>query len=351
MANPELKIGKRFVGNDHPCFVIAEAGVNHNGDVNLALKLIDKAKKAGADAVKFQTFSAEKVASSCAPKAKYQLETTDSDESQLDMLRKLALDCEDHRRLAAHCRENDIIFLSSPFDKESADFLHELAVPAFKIPSGEITNHDLLTHVAQKGIPLIVSTGMCFLNEVEEAVNVIRAAGCRELALLHCVSDYPAKPESCNLRAMQTLKRSFDVPTGFSDHTQGSVVALAAVALGACIIEKHFTLDNSMAGPDHKASCEPDELAALISDIRVLEQSLGSGEKRPADCEIDNRRIVRRSIAAKYDLPEGTVIKDDMLTCLRPADGIAPFKLDELMGRTLSRALKAGQLMTWDDLE
>lgn len=346
-----LNIAGRQVGPGHSCFIIAEAGVNHNGDVELAKRLVDVAAEAGADAVKFQTFKAERVISATAPKAEYQLQTTDPSESQLDMARRLELSPEAHRELQAYCQERGILFMSTPFDKESADLLDELGVPVFKIGSGEITNWPFLEYVARKGKPIILSTGMSYLSEVDEAVRVIRDAGCDQLVLLHCVSNYPADPADANLRAMQTMATAFHVPVGYSDHTPGIEVALAAVALGACVIEKHFTLDKNLPGPDHRASLEPHELQALVAGIRTVELALGNGAKRPARSEVDNRLVVRRSLAAASDIPEGTVLRSDMLQALRPASGISPALVEHVVGRRVRRSLKSGQLIAWSDLE
>jgi N-acetylneuraminate synthase len=263
-----IQVGNKLIGPGQPVFVIAEAGVNHNGDLKLARALIDVAVEAGADAVKFQTFRAERLATPDAPKAEYQVQTTGNAESQFEMLRRLELSADAHRELQAYCHERGIIFLSTPFDEEAVDLLDESGVAAFKISSGDLTNSPLLEHVASKGKPVILSTGMSELSELIEAVSVLNTAGCENPVLLHCVSNYPADPAEVNLRAMQTMRSAFDVPVGFSDHTQGIDVALAAVALGACVIEKHFTLDRTMPGPDHRASLEPTELRELVRSIR-----------------------------------------------------------------------------------
>lgn len=350
MVKP-VSISGHLIGPGCPCFIIAEAGVNHNGDLALARWLVDVAAEAGADAVKFQTFRAERLVSPTAPKAEYQRQTTDADESQLEMLRRLELSPAAHRELAAYCQQRGLIFLSTPFDEESADLLDGLGVPAFKIGSGEITNHPFLEYVARKGKPLILSTGMSYLSEVDEAVWVIRHAGCEQLVLLHCVSSYPARPADANLRAMQTMAAAFGVPVGYSDHTPGLEVALAAVALGACVIEKHFTLDRNLPGPDHRASLEPHELRALIAGIRTVEQALGDGIKRPVPAEADTRAVARRSLAARVDIPAGTVVQPAMLTALRPSSGIHPSLLKHVVGRRTRRPLTAGQFIDWSDLE
>ena len=268
-----LRIGDKQIGLGQPAFFIAEAGVNHNGNVENAKRLVDIAADAGADAVKFQTFRAQELASSAAPKAKYQEDHSGADESQLEMLKRLELSTEDFQEIEKHARLRGIIFLSTPFDAESVDMLDQLRIPAFKIPSGEITNWPLLEHIAAKNKPVILSTGMSYLSEIEQAIGVIRAAGCSHLAVLHCTSNYPAAAASSNLRAMQTISEMFNVPTGLSDHTLGMEMAIAAVAMGARIIEKHFTLDKSLPGPDHQASLAPDELRSLIHSIREVAQA------------------------------------------------------------------------------
>jgi len=350
-VNKGIDFAGRLVGPGHPCFVIAEAGVNHNGDPELARRLVDVAAEAGADAVKFQTFHAKRLVSPTAPKAAYQRQTTDASESQLEMLRRLELSPAAHRELRDYCRAKGVLFLSTPFDEESADLLDELGVPVFKIGSGEITNHPFLEYVARKGRPIILSTGMSYLGEVDEAYWAIRRAGCGDVVLLHCVTDYPAAPASANLRAMQTLAAAFPAPVGYSDHTPGLEVALAAVALGACVLEKHFTLDRSLPGPDHRASLEPHELKSLVAGIRTVELALGDGIKRPAPAEMGNREVARRSLVAAQAIAPGTVITREMLTAKRPATGIPPTLVDLVVGRTARRPLAAGQFLAWSDLE
>ena len=340
-----VEIAGRKVGPGQPCFVIAEAGVNHNGDLGMAHRLVDVAAQAGADAVKFQTFKAERLAMPDAPKAKYQLQTTDTAESQYEMLRRLELSAEAHRNVVAYCREKGILFMSSPFDEESADFLAELGVAVFKIPSGEITNVAFLAHVARKGKPLIVSTGMSYLGEVETAVRTLEQTGNRDFVLLHCVSDYPARPGDVNLRAMQTMAAAFGVPVGYSDHTPGLEVALAAVALGACVIEKHFTLDRNLPGPDHQASLEPDELAALVQGIRTVEAALGHGRKEPAASEANTTAVARKSLVAARDIPSGTVLTEDLIAVKRPGTGLPPVMKPYLVGRVAQVTIPVGTLL------
>ena len=350
MGVEAITIGKRRVGPNQPVFIIAEAGVNHNGDVELAKQLVDVAAEAGADAVKFQTFKAERVVSATAPKAEYQLQTTDPSESQLDMVRRLELSPEAHREVWAYCQERDALFMSTPFDEESADLLDKLGVPVFKIGSGEITNWPFLEYVARKKKPIILSTGMSYLNEVDEAVRVIRDAGCGQLVLLHCVSNYPTDPTDANLRAMQTMATAFSVPVGYSDHTLGIEVALAAVALGACVIEKHFTLDRNLLGPDHRASLEPDELAALVRGIRTIEAALGHGRKVPAASEANTAAIARRSLVAVRDIPAGTVLTEELIAIRRPGTGLSPAVRPYLVGRTVRTTIPAGALFTLEML-
>lgn len=322
--------------------MIAEAGVNHNGDLAFAERLVDAAAAAGADAIKFQTFNADDVVASGAPKAGYQLERTPETESQLEMLRALELDPGAHARLVARCRERSLAFLSTPFDVASVELLVGLGVPALKIASPDLTNVLLLERAAATGLPLIASTGLATADEVEEALQVLPRGA---TVLLHCVSAYPAPVEEANLRAIPTMAERFGVPVGYSDHTLGADVPLAAVALGACVVEKHLTLDRTLPGPDHAASMEPGELAALVHSIRAVESALGDGVKRPSPSEEANRPIVRRSLAAARDLSTGTTLEREMLTALRPGTGIAPTRVGEVVGRTLVRDVSRGELL------
>lgn len=331
-------------------YVIAEAGVNHNGSVDLALQLVDAAKASGADAVKFQSFRADLLATRSAHKAAYQERTTAQSESQFEMLRRLQLDAAAHLTILEHCKKIGIQFLSSPFDEQSADMLEELNVPLYKIPSGEITNLPLLQHMAGKRKPLILSTGMCTLGEVEEAVHVLQDAGCVELTLLHCVTEYPAPYAEVNLRAMHTLKLAFGLPVGYSDHTPGIEIAIAAAALGAEVIEKHFTLDRSLAGPDHAASLEPLELQQMVTAIRHVEAALGSGIKAPAPCELPNISVARKSLVASCALPSGHRLEAGDLAIKRPGDGLAPKFLPVLIGRTLRVAIERDDKLNWEHL-
>jgi N,N'-diacetyllegionaminate synthase len=343
-----VHIADRIIDAETPCLVIAEAGVNHNGSVDMAHQLVDVAASIGADAVKFQTFKAENLVTTTAPKADYQQKSTDVAESQLDMLRKLELDADAHVALLKHCRDKDIIFLSTPFDEPSADLLDQLGVPAFKTPSGEITNLPYLQHVASKGKPVITSTGMSYLSEVEAAVRVIENTGNHQLILLHAVSNYPAAPQDINLRAMHTMSAAFGYWAGYSDHTVGVEVPLAAIALGARVLEKHFTLDRSLPGPDHQASMQPGELASLIQGIRMVEAALGHGRKVPAASEANTAAVARKSLIAACEIPADTLITEDMIAIKRPGTGLPPGFRDVLVGLRTRVAISKDALLKLD---
>ena len=341
-----IKIDGKTVGEGYPCFIIAEAGVNHNGSVELAKKLINTAKEAEVDAVKFQTFKAKYVAIKNAEKAEYQKETT-GECSQYDMIKKLELTEEDFKELAGYAKKKDVIFLSSPFDKESVDLLDEINVPAYKVASGEMTNLSLLKCIAKKEKTIILSTGMATLGEIKEALKIIRNEGVEDIILLHCVSNYPTKIEDANLKAMETLKQAFKIPVGFSDHTLGITAPIAAVALGACIIEKHFTRDKNLPGPDHKASLEPDELKDMVMAIRDVEKALGTGIKRPTTEEEEIKKVVRRSIVAMVDISKGRTITEDMLDFKRPGTGIEPKYIDMIVGKKAKEDIRKDEIVTW----
>jgi len=328
------------INDNGPIFIIAEAGVNHNGSILRAKQLIEVASEAGADAVKFQTFIAEEVVSTDTPKAEYQKQTTDASESQLDMIKKLELSKGDHQELMDYADHKKIMFLSTPFDKKSVDLLVELEVPLIKISSGEITNHPFLKYITKKGLSIILSTGMSTLEEVAEAVSVIKEAGCEDLTLLHCTSNYPARVEDCNLLAMKTMADAFDVPVGYSDHTPGIYVSMAAAAMGACVIEKHFTLDKGLSGPDHRASLEPAELEEMVKSIRLVEKARGSSVKVPVESELEVRDVARKSIVAKIDILAGTVITEDMLAFKRPGTGVAPKDINNILGKKTRQFIK-----------
>lgn len=324
--------------------IIAEAGVNHNGDINLAHRLIDAAKNAGADIVKFQTGKPENVISRFAEKAEYQKRNTGCREGQLDMVRKVMLSFEAFTELKKHCEAVGIGFLSTPFDLESIDFLQKLGCDMWKIPSGEVTNYPYLARIAETGKDIILSTGMCRMDEIDAAYHILHEKGGREISLLHCTTQYPAPFESVNLRAMLTLRDKFQCPVGYSDHTVGAEVSVAAAALGASILEKHFTLDRGMEGPDHKASLEPDELTRMITQVRHIEVALGDGEKKPADEEIPNLTIARKSIVAKRNIRKGEIFSAENITTKRPGNGISPMLWNEVMG------MKAIKDFSEDDL-
>jgi N-acetylneuraminate synthase len=325
--------------------------VNHNGNLEMAREMVRVAAHAGADAVKFQTFKAERLTTAQAPKAAYQQADTEEGESQLEMLRKLELSADDFKVLRQECRENNILFMSTPFDEESADLLDSLGMEVFKIPSGEITNLPFLEYVAGKGKPVILSTGMSYLDEVDVAVRAIRSAGNHKLALLHCTSKYPANPADVNLRAMHTLAQAFQVPVGFSDHTTGIDISLAAVAMGACIVEKHFTLDNSLPGPDHQASLEPGELEGLVRGIRRVESAMGSGRKEPVEGEADTAAVARKSIVARRDIQAGTMLTQEEIVMMRPGAGLPSTMLKYVIGRAARMEIPAGTLISFEMIE
>ncbi|WHE06690.1 N-acetylneuraminate synthase [Thermoanaerobacterium thermosaccharolyticum] len=326
-------------------YVIAEAGVNHNGSLKLAKLMIDKAKEAGADCIKFQTFVSKDIVTKYASKAKYQKQRTTSSESQLDMLRKLELSFDGFIELKKHCSLRGIEFLSTAFDLASIDFLNSLGILRWKIPSGEITNLPYLIKIAQTNKPIIMSTGMSTLDEIEAAINILRQNGSGEITLLHCTTEYPAPYKDVNLRAMKTLRERFKVNVGYSDHTKGIEIPIAAVAMGATVIEKHFTLDRNMEGPDHKASLEPDELKAMVQAIRNVESALGDGIKRPTESEIKNIEIARKSIIAKRDIKKGEIFTEENITVKRPGNGISPMKWFEVLGKTAVRDFKEDELI------
>lgn len=320
--------------------IIAEAGVNHNGSLKLARKMVLAAAEAGADYIKFQTFQPEKLVSKFAQKADYQKATTGQGESQLEMLKKLALTRQDFMELKEYCKEQGIGFLSTPFDLESVDFLAALDMDFWKLPSGEITNLPYLLKIAGTGRPVVMSTGMCELQEVEAALNCLKESGAGAVTLLHCNTEYPTPMEDVNLRAMLTLREAFGVPTGYSDHTRGIEVPIAAAALGASVIEKHFTLDKTMEGPDHKASLEPEELKAMVAAIRNVERALGNGEKKVTDSERKNIAVARKSIVASRDIRKGEIFSQENLTVKRPGIGISPMQWFDVMGQCAQRDFK-----------
>jgi len=320
-------------------FIIAEAGVNHNGSLDLAKRLIEIAVDSGADAVKFQTFKAESLVSKNAQKADYQKQTTDASESQFDMIKKLELDVETHKELIAYCQEKDIMFLSTPFDHESIDLLSGLGLQIFKIPSGEITNLPYLRHIGSLGKQVVLSTGMSNLEEVSDALDVLINAGTFKdnITVLHANTMYPTPMEDVNLNAMLTMQKEFGVDIGYSDHTLGIEVDIAAVAIGASCIEKHFTLDRAMDGPDHKASLEPEELKAMVGAIRNIEKALGSSEKKPSPSETVNIDVARKSIVASQSIKKGDKLSSKNITTKRPGTGINPMKWDEIIATSAKK--------------
>lgn len=340
------KIKNKLIGKDSSCFIIAEAGVNHNGDLNLAKKLIDKAKEAGVDAVKFQTFKAENIVTPKAEQAKYQTKNIGKKESQYAMLKRLELPYSAFRNLKKYCDKKEIIFLSTPHSsKEDIDLISELC-PAIKVGSGDLTNLPTLEYMAKKQLPIILSTGMATLEEVREAVKAILPIN-KKLILLHCTTNYPAQLKEVNLRAMRTIEKEFNLPVGYSDHTQGIEVSLAAATLGACVIEKHFTLDRKLPGPDHKASLEPKELKEMVEGIRNIQEALGDGIKKPNPSELEVAKVARKSVVAGQDIKKGTKIKEEMLAIKRPGTGIAPKYFSKILGKKAKEDIKKDELLTW----
>ena len=325
-------------------YIIAEAGVNHNGNFELACKLVDEAKNAGADCVKFQTFKSENAVSRNAKKAEYQKETT-GEGTQIDMIKKLELSYDEFLSLKDYCDQVGICFLSTPFDFDSIDFLNSLDMPFWKIPSGEITNYPYLVAIAQTGKPVVMSTGMCEMTEIEDAIRVLRENGTKEIKLLHCNTEYPTPYEDVNLRAMKTMRDKFGMEVGYSDHTKGVEVPVAAVALGATVIEKHFTLDRNMEGPDHKASLEPNELALMVSCIRHIEKALGNGDKKPSSSEKKNITVARKSIVATKKISAGEVLTEENITVKRPGTGISPMRWLEVIGTKAVRDFEEDELI------
>ena len=312
-------------------FIIAEAGVNHNGDINLAYKMIDEAKKANVDCIKFQTFNSSNLVSKYAQKADYQKKTT-GDGSQIDMLKKLELTYSDFTSIKEYCNKIGICFISTPFDIDSIEFLDSLDIPFWKIPSGEITNYPYLKTIAKTERPVILSTGMSTIDDIRQAINVLTQNGTTNIKLLHCNTEYPTPYEDVNLNAMKTMHDIFGYEVGYSDHTKGIEIPVAAVAMGATVVEKHFTLDRNMEGPDHKASLEPNELSEMVKSIRNVEKSFGNGIKVPSESEKKNINIARKSIVAKKDIKKGDIFTEDNITTKRPGSGISPMKWNDIIG-------------------
>lgn len=326
-------------------FIIAEAGVNHNGSFELAKLLVDKAVWAGADCIKFQTFNSKNLVSKNAQKAEYQKKTTDSSESQLEMLKKLELSKEEFIELRDYCNQKGIMFLSTPFDLESIDFLASIGVKTWKVPSGEITNYPFLRAIGKRKESVIMSTGMCSLEEVRDSLKVLKKFGTTDITLLHCTTEYPAPYDSVNLKAMLTLQNEFGYKVGYSDHTNGIEIPVAAIAMGATVIEKHFTLDKTMEGPDHKASLEPEELRQMVLSIRNVEAAIGDGIKQPSDAEKKNIAIARKSIVAACDIKKGEVFTENNLTAKRPGNGISPMQWEKILGKSAIKDFEKDEMI------
>lgn len=330
-------------------FIIAEAGVNHNGDIRLAKKLIDTAKEAGVDAIKFQTFRAENLVTETTEMASYQKRNIGRKESQLEMLKKLELSDKDFIELKKYCDKKKMIFLSTPHSEDAIDFLEPL-VPAYKVGSGDLTNLPFLEKIAKKRKPIILSTGMATLEEIREAVKTIKNQGNNKIILLHCTTNYPCPLEEVNLRAMLTLKKEFNSPVGYSDHTLGIIVPIMATVMGATVLEKHFTLDKNLPGPDHKASLEPKELKEMVEAIRETEKALGSNRKRPTKSEEKIKKVARKSIVAKVDISKSSKITEEMLIIKRPGIGIEPKYFNKILGKKAKKEIKQDEIIKFRDL-
>lgn len=340
-----IRIGNKKIGEGHPVFIIAEVGVNHNGDIELAKKLIDKAVEANADAVKFQTFKAEKLNTRKAPKAEYHLETTGNEGSWFDLLKSQELDQQTHFILADYCRSKGIIFLSTPYDEDSADMLEKIGVPAYKIASTDLTNILFLKHVARKNKPIFLPTGLCNYQEIEEAIDCIRKEGNNQIVVLQCTANYPAEIKDANLVVMNEIKKRFDVLVGYSDHTPGMVLPIAATAQGSCLHEKHFTLHKELPGPDHRASIDPEELAEMVNLIRVTETCIGQVENKPTESEKNNIFKLRKSVVANIDISLGTIITSEMITAKRPGTGLHPRHIYDFIGKKAVKEIKEDELL------
>jgi len=346
-----IEIAGRRIGPGYPCFIIAEAGVNHNGDVDLAKRLVDISREVGADAVKFQTWITEKLILPDAAMAEYQQQNIGIEQSQSEMLKRMELSYEQYREIKAYADQQEILFFSTPDEEDSADFLDELGVLLFKIGSGEVTNLPLIRHVARMHKPIILSTGMSSLGDVEAAVRVMEETSENRLILLHCVSSYPSIPSDSNLRAMDTMSVAFGYPVGFSDHTMGYEVTLAAVARGACVIEKHLTLDRKMTGPDHRASLNPDEFAAMVRAIRTIESALGDGIKQPTLAELEVKKVVQKTIVTTKTVRVGETITLSDLTLKRSSGGLSPRYLEFIIGRKMRIDVAVNQTISLNMLE
>jgi len=343
----EFKIQNKMVGDGHPVFFIAEAGVNHNGSIEIGKKLIDKAVDSHADAVKFQTFKTESIITPGAPKSTYHVETTggDNEQSWFDLLKTQEMSTDMHAELIEYCNKKEIIFLSTPYDEESVDLLVELNVPAFKIASTDTTNIPLLSYIAQKGRPMIISTAMATMDEVTKAVKAIRKYGVEDLAVMQCTGNYPSRLKDSHLRVLQTYREELKCIIGYSDHTKELINPAVATALGAKIYEKHFTIDKTLPGPDHRMSLEPDELKITIKVIRDVEKALGSAKKQVLEVEKENREKLRKSIVANEDIKKGSILHREMIAIKRPGSGIPPYKIESIVGRKIKVDIVAGTLI------
>jgi N,N'-diacetyllegionaminate synthase len=347
MRDTDILVGQRVVGPGSNVFVVAEIGINHDGSVSQAERLIDAAAEAGADAVKFQSYRVDRL---LIPSRDRYAQQGDGTESAYQMLRRCELSWDDQEKLKKRADARGVLFLSTPFDEESTDFLDSIGVPVFKIASADITHVPLLRHVASKGKPILLSTGMSFLSEVADAIYNLRSGGAKEILLMHCVSTYPASPQHMNLRALHTLQSYFELSVGLSDHSEGILMPLVAVSLGAVLIEKHFTLDRNAPGPDHKASMDPNDLKLLIKSLRDVEASLGDGRKRPSDVEEESRLFGRRSIVAAVDIRAHETIAQWMLTFKRPGSGLEPRHWEKVIGMTARRNIGKDTILQWEDL-
>ncbi len=346
-----FKIGDRTVGEGEETYIIAEAGVNHNGNLNLAKRLVDEAKAANVDAVKFQTWKTELGISRLAPKAEYQKTETGETENQYEMVKRLELSDDDFRELEEYCRKVGVTFLSTPFDEYSVVLLESMKVPAYKVSSTDTTNPFLLSRIASTKKPIILSTGMSDIEQVDWAVSFLKGKGVKDLILLQCTTSYPSEYSALNIRSMSYLRERYSVPVGFSDHSAGIVASIVAVGLGACVIEKHFTLDKDLPGPDHKASLDTTELRELVKAIRLAEASLGSCDKIIMSTEMEISKVARRSIFVSQEILKGTIIEEGMLRAKRPGTGIPPMRFNEIIGRRAKRKIEADEMLDWEMLE
>lgn len=348
----EIKINNAIIGEKHPVFFIAEAGVNHNGDIKLAKKMIDVAIEAKADAIKFQTYRTEGVMIRKTPKAAYQLDDTHPDENFFDMAKKIELPFEVYKDLKDYCEKKNIIFLSTPFCFDSADYLEKIGVAAFKVSSGDFVNYPFLEHIIKKGKPILISSGTAEMDEVKETIKFVRSKKCEQIVLFHCTSSYPTPYEDVNLNVIETYRKEFPgIPIGFSDHSVGTLAGALAVAKGVKAIEKHFTMDKNLVGPDHKASLDPPELKAYIENIRIAEKMMGSPVKKLTDVEKNVREIARKSVVSKVNMKKGTILSKDSITVKRPGTGIPAKSFDQVIGKRLKNSIDADSIITWKDIE